>query len=86
MLAEVEAHLAGQSLSWEVIVVDDGSNDRSLDLLQAFTCSRPNFTLLACDHGGKPRAIWDGIQQSRGEIVLFTDMDQSTPIRAAFTR
>ena len=31
-------------------------------------------------HGGKPAAIWEGIQQAKGQAVLLTDMDQSTPI------
>lgn len=31
-------------------------------------------------HGGKPAAVWAGIQHAQGEVVLFTDMDQSTPI------
>jgi dolichyl-phosphate beta-glucosyltransferase len=32
-------------------------------------------------HGGKPAAIYRGIQTARGDYSLFTDMDQSTPIR-----
>jgi len=42
--------------------------------------SRTRFSLLVIPHGGKPAAVWAGIQKARGEIVLFTDMDQSTPI------
>ncbi len=81
VLAEVEAYLSGLALRWEVIIVDDGSTDRSPELLQDFVRARAGFSLVTCAHAGKPRAIWEGIQRARGEIVLFTDMDQSTPIR-----
>jgi len=30
--------------------------------------------------GGKPAAIWAGLQEAQGELILTTDMDQSTPI------
>jgi dolichyl-phosphate beta-glucosyltransferase len=80
-LAEVESYLASQPFCWEVIIVDDGSTDLSPDLIAEFVQARDHFSLISTAHTGKPRAIWAGIQQARGEIVLFTDMDQSTPIR-----
>ena len=80
-MTEVEAYLKGLPFEWEVIVVDDGSTDRSLAFVEAFVCDRRGFSLIAVEHAGKPRAIWAGIQQARGEIILFTDMDQSTPIQ-----
>ena len=80
VLDEVHQYLTGQPFSWEVIIVDDGSTDNSKSLVQRFITDKDNFTLLEIPHGGKPAAVWAGIQQARGEIVLFTDMDQSTPI------
>jgi dolichyl-phosphate beta-glucosyltransferase len=80
VLDEVYQYLAGQPFSWEVIIVDDGSTDNSKSLVQRFIADKESFTLLEIPHGGKPAAVWAGIQQARGEIVLFTDMDQSTPI------
>lgn len=41
---------------------------------------QPGFRLLENPHRGKPGAVWAGIQAARGEVVLFTDMDQSTPL------
>jgi len=61
-------------------VSDDGSTDDSREMVSAAIADLPGFRLLANAHGGKPSAVWNGIQAARGEIILFTDMDQSTPI------
>jgi dolichyl-phosphate beta-glucosyltransferase len=68
-------------LSWEVIIVNDESTDNSKTLIARAIESKENFFLYDIVHGGKPAAIWEGIQQARGEAVLLTDMDQSTPIQ-----
>lgn len=81
VLTEVFNYLKTQKHSWEVIVSDDGSTDQSLDLVKEFIKSKPGFRLLKNKHGGKPWAVWQGIKKSRGELVLFADMDQSTPIK-----
>jgi glycosyltransferase involved in cell wall biosynthesis len=80
VLDEVYQYLAEQSYAWEVIVVNDGSTDKSRSLIQAFVEDKDQFSLVDIPHGGKPAGVWAGIQAARGEIVLFTDMDQSTPI------
>jgi dolichyl-phosphate beta-glucosyltransferase len=81
VLDEVADYLAAQKFSWEVIVVNDESTDRSRALVQAFVQTHPQFALFDIPHGGKPAAVWAGIQHAQGEVVLLTDMDQSTPIR-----
>ncbi len=81
VLAEVRDFLKKQDFSWEVIVSDDGSPDKeSRKLAQDFCKANPGFRFLDNEHAGKPFAVWSGIQEARGEIVLFTDMDQSTPL------
>lgn len=80
VLDQVYQYLQDQSFAWEIIVVNDGSTDNSKDLIERFGESKSNFQLFDIPHGGKPAAIWAGIQQARGDVVLFTDMDQSTPI------
>jgi dolichyl-phosphate beta-glucosyltransferase len=80
VLDEVHAYLAAQSFPWEVIVVNDESTDSSRDLVRHAIEDKPNFFLHDIPHGGKPAAIWAGIQRARGDLILFTDMDQSTPI------
>jgi len=80
VLNQVRDYLEKQSYSWEVIISDDGSADNSKNLVKKFVDKHPGFILLKNQHGGKPYAVWQGIKKARGEIVLFTDMDQSTPI------
>ncbi|MGI6368898.1 MAG: glycosyltransferase [Anaerolineae bacterium] len=80
VLDEVHDYLSRQAYSWEVIVSDDGSSDDSRELVRAAIADKPGFRLQENPHGGKPSALWLGLGSARGEITLFTDMDQSTPI------
>lgn len=80
VLEEVEDYLSKQSFKWEVIICNDKSTDNSLSLISKFVTNRPQFRVLDLPKGGKAGAIWGGIQQAKYDIVLFTDMDQSTPL------
>ncbi len=80
VLDEVHAYMQQQAYAWEVIVVNDASTDNSRELIDQFVQDKETFSLLDIPHGGKPAAVWAGIQHARGDIVLFTDMDQSTPV------
>jgi dolichyl-phosphate beta-glucosyltransferase len=80
VLDEVYCYLSRQSYPWEVIIVNDESTDDSRKLVERFVADKPNVSLFDIPHGGKPAAVWAGIQKARGEVVLFTDMDQSTPL------
>ena len=67
---------------WEVIVVDDGSNDRTGDLARrAAEREGLPITLLRHDRNrGKGAAIRTGVLASSGNPVLVTDTDLSTPL------
>ena len=80
VLEEVDQYLTKLDCQSEVIIVNDGSTDNSRNLIECFIEGKANFYLFDIPHGGKPAGVWAGIQQANGEIVLFTDMDQSTPI------
>ncbi len=81
VLSQVKNYLKKQNFSWEVIVSDDDSPDQEAKRLARDFCrSNQGFRFLENKHGGKPLAIWSGIKKAAGEIILFTDMDQSTPI------
>lgn len=80
VLDEVWSYLKKQKYSWEVIISDDGSSDSSLKITKKFADKTPGFRVLKNKHGGKPWAVSQGLKSARGEWVLFTDMDQSTPI------
>lgn len=65
---------------WEIILVDDGGDDGTSELIDALACSGPHF--VACHHEtnlGKGAAVRTGVMASRGDLVMFCDADQSTP-------
>lgn len=81
VLDEVNDYLKKQPYSWEVFISDDGSSEaESIKLAKDYCQSHPNFNFLENEHGGKAFAVYAGVQRTSGEIALFTDMDQSTPI------
>lgn len=80
VLDQVVGYLNYKEFTWEVIIVDDGSTDNSYELCKQFTEQQERFRIFRIPHGGKPNAIYYGLLQATGKLVLFTDMDQSTPI------
>ncbi len=81
VLQEVYDFLITQKFSWEVIVCNDESTDNSLKLVKNFVSKHKNFKVLDLPHGGKPSAVWGGIKEAKYPLILFTDMDQSTPLK-----
>lgn len=80
VLDKVEHFLSKQKYTYEVIVVDDGSNDGSAEFVERFLREVKNFRIVKGSHSGKAGAVTAGVLASKGEWVLFTDMDQATPI------
>ena len=79
-LAHVAAYADRADDILEVLVVDDGSADASRDQVAALAAVHTKLRLLAEPHRGKAGAVIAGIMAARGAYVLFTDMDQATPI------
>lgn len=67
----LKAVFAGDHDSFEVIVVDDGSNDRSIDIIKRFPCR----LIVLKEHSGASAARNAGAVNSRGDILFFTDAD-----------
>lgn len=80
VLQEVYDFLITQKFQWEVLICNDESTDDSLTILNHLVKKYKNFRILDLPHGGKPSAVWGGIKEAKYPLVLFTDMDQSTPI------
>lgn len=65
----------------EVIIVDDGSTDTSLQKIkQNYLSKFKKFRLVENKHQGKAYAIITGIQEAKGDYIVFSDIDLATPI------
>lgn len=68
----------------EVIIVDDGSTDSSIHLIEKkYLPLFPQFRLLKNKHLGKAFAVIRGIQEAKGSFTMFSDIDLATPIEEA---
>jgi dolichyl-phosphate beta-glucosyltransferase len=83
-LDRIAAYLQRDGREAEVLVVDDGSSDRTAAVAEAF---RNKIALLrVVSNGvnrGKGYSVRHGMQEARGRIALFTDADLSAPIEEA---
>jgi dolichyl-phosphate beta-glucosyltransferase len=83
-LRRVSAFLSLKNFPAEVIVSDDGSTDKTSEVVQAFIASHPNVPirlLKAPRNRGKGAVVRDGMTQARGRYLLLTDADMSSPIK-----
>lgn len=60
---------------YEIIVVDDGSADGSLGILQAYEEENDNIRVISRENGGVSRARNTGIEAARGKYITFADGD-----------
>lgn len=83
-LREVFDYLGTQPYSWEVLVVDDGSRDRTVAIAEEIAASpeaRGRLRVVRNPQNlGKGGTIKHGMREARGAQRLFTDADNSTPI------
>jgi glycosyltransferase involved in cell wall biosynthesis len=79
-LDKVVAYLATRDGGYELLVVDDGSEDDTAALAEAYAATHPGVRVLRNPHRGKAHTVVTGLLAAAGEIILFTDMDQATPI------
>jgi len=80
VLTSVQKFLKSRPYTWEIILSDDGSIDKTLVELTSFASTSDNITVLQNEHRGKGPTVQSGMLAARGEWRLFTDFDQSTPI------
>ena len=79
-LSEMAAYLDSQPFSWEMLVVSDGSSDRTDQMVEEFASTHPKVRLIAYrPNQGKGNAVRVGMLAARGGRVLFMDADLATP-------
>jgi dolichyl-phosphate beta-glucosyltransferase len=77
----IHAFLEERGLRGEILVVDDGSRDGTSGVTRALAAEIPELRLLGYPvNRGKGFAVRTGMARARGDAVLFTDADLSTPI------
>jgi dolichyl-phosphate beta-glucosyltransferase len=74
-------YLRGKNLKFEIVVVNDGSRDGTAAMAGELAKTYPILRLIDLQpNRGKGGAVKAGMLDARGEYILFTDADQSTPI------
>jgi len=83
-LERVMSCVERQGWDAEVLVVDDGSKDRTPEIIQAWMQRYPRLHLIKNEgNRGKGYSVRNGLLQAAGEIVMFTDADLSAPMEEA---
>jgi len=79
-LEKLRAFLQKQPSRYEVLVVDDGSRDRTTAIVEEAMASFPELRLLREQHRGKGHAVRKGMLAAVGQYVMFCDADFSMPV------
>ena len=60
---------------YEVVLVDDGSTDDTVRWLDSHATSFPHVRLIRQDHGGPAAGRNRGVEEARGDVIVFIDSD-----------
>jgi dolichyl-phosphate beta-glucosyltransferase len=81
-LVEVLNYFKEQEYTYEIIVVNDGSKDKTEQIIKKYSFKNKKLKLISYKpNHGKGYAVRTGILASKGEFILFSDADLSTPIQ-----
>ena len=70
--------------AWELIVVDDGSQDRTAEVVREISDKVPSLRLMQhAANQGKGAAVRTGVLAAKGRVVVFADADGATPFSEA---
>jgi len=77
----IQAYMDARQADYELILVDDGSSDGTRKIMQAAADRNPKIKVEALPFNrGKGRALATGVDAARGDPILLSDADLSTPI------
>ena len=74
-----------QDKDFEVIIINDGSNDNSLEIAERFVSENRNFTIFSQPNTGLSSARNMGLEMARGEYVWFVDGDDAIDPYSVYT-
>ena len=80
-LESVVNYLNNQTLTWEILVVDDGSTDNTVPLAKSWSSFDTRIQIRTSPHHGKGWAVRHGMLNARGEIRFMCDADLAMPIK-----
>ncbi len=79
-LRQVFAFLEKQTYSAEVVIVENGSSDRTFEMAHEFEARHANLIVIHEAQAGKGNAVRRGILEAHGEYRFICDADLSMPI------
>lgn len=79
-LEQLIRFLEKQAFASEIIVVENGSTDRTYEIAQEFAQKHSNVHVIQNDRRGKGRAIQRGVAEAKGQYVFLCDADLSMPV------
>jgi dolichyl-phosphate beta-glucosyltransferase len=78
-LTEISDFMSEKKYPWEIVVVDDGSEDDSVARVRELKNSKINLVSYKTNRG-KGGALKEGIRNSLGDYIIFMDADLSVPV------
>ncbi len=79
-LTQIVSFMDSYNDSYEVVVVDDGSEDDTVAKVKDYQKDHPRVRIIENPHKGKGPAVWKGIMEAKGEYIYLADADLSSPM------
>lgn len=80
-LLSVHEYMSAGKRSFEIVVVDDGSQDNTVGIVEAFALEHANVRVVSYKtNRGKGYAVRTGVLASGGDLIIYNDADGSSPI------
>ncbi len=79
-LEQVDRFINSQPYQCEVLIIENGSSDNSLQIAEEFCANHPGFLVFHEEARGKGLAVRSGMLKARGDYRIFCDVDFSMPV------